>query len=138
MICVRHALGALPSPKFVVVISSYAGGLLLSRHRDRQTWETQGGHIEPGEAPLEAARRELFEESGALAFDLVPLFDYAAGQEGEPLAAGVVFAARIGELGPLPPSEMAEVRLFDRLPEEMTYPDITPHLYAWAREMGAI
>ena len=44
--------------KYVVVLSRYQGKLLLSQHRDRNTWETQGGHIEPGETPEEAARRE--------------------------------------------------------------------------------
>jgi 8-oxo-dGTP diphosphatase len=137
MICEKHPLGELQSPKFVVVFSLKGGRLLLSRHRERLTWETQGGHIEPGETPLEAARRELYEESGAKAFDLAPLFDYAAGEAGR-LAAGVVFAAKIEEIGPLPESEMAETRLFDRLPDDLTYPGITPRLYAWAREMGAI
>ena len=51
--------------KYVVVFSRFQGRLLLSRHRDRSTWETQGGHVEPGESPWEAARRELWEESGA-------------------------------------------------------------------------
>ena len=45
-------------------------------------------------------------------------------------ATGRVFHAEIHELGPLPESEMAEVRLFDGLPENLTYPAITPELYA--------
>ena len=39
--------------KYVVVLSRYQGKLLLSQHRDRNTWETQGGHIEPGETPVQ-------------------------------------------------------------------------------------
>ena len=46
-----------------------------------ETWETQGGHIEAGEQPLDAAKRELFEESGAVDFDIQPLCDYWAGEE---------------------------------------------------------
>ena len=37
--------------------------------------------------------------------------------------------AEILELGPLPESEMAEVRTFDALPENITYPAITPVLF---------
>ena len=37
--------------KYVVVFSRYQGRLLLSRHKERRTWETQGGHVEPGETP---------------------------------------------------------------------------------------
>lgn len=65
--------------KYVVVLSRYQGKLLLSQHRDRNTWETQGGHIEPGETPEEAARRELWEESGAELFSLEPVCGYWAG-----------------------------------------------------------
>ena len=64
--------------KYVVVFSRYEGKLLLSRHRDRDTWETQGGHIEPGESPEDAAKRELWEESGAVDFTLEPLCMYWA------------------------------------------------------------
>ena len=130
-ICKKLALGAVKNPRFVVVLSHQEGKILLSRHRQRQTWETQGGHIEPGETPGQAARRELFEESGAAAFPLQPLFDYWVGDEATG-AGGVVFAAQVDRLGPLPESEMAEIRAFDELPEDLTYPDITPHLFRWA------
>ena len=44
-ICKKLALGAVKNPRFVVVLSHQEGKILLSRHRQRQTWETQGGHI---------------------------------------------------------------------------------------------
>ncbi len=118
--------------KYVVVFSRFQGRLLLSRHRDRSTWETQGGHVEPGESPWEAARRELWEESGAEEFTLEPLFHYharLAADPQDPGAAGAVFFAEIARLGPLPESEMAQVKAFDSLPENITYPGITPRLY---------
>lgn len=107
---------------------------MLSRHKARTTWETQGGHVEPGETPLEAAKRELYEESGALRYEICPICDYWAGDEvtGEG-ATGMVFHASILELGPLPESEMAEICLFDGLTENLTYPAITPELYAYWR-----
>lgn len=36
---------------------------LLVRHKKRG-WELPGGHVEPGESPLEGARREWVEETG--------------------------------------------------------------------------
>lgn len=132
--CKTASLESLQPYKYVVVFSVYEGKLLFSRHQKRVTWETQGGHIEPGETPLEAARRELFEESGAVDFDIRPLFDYWAGDE-EGGANGVVFAALIRRLGPLPESEMAETRSFSSLPESLTYPGITPVLYRQAQSL---
>jgi len=39
--------------------------LLLVRHRVLERWLQPGGHLEPGETPLAAARREAAEETGA-------------------------------------------------------------------------
>ncbi len=125
-----------PEDKYVVVISRYRGKLLLSRHRERDTWETQGGHIEPGETALEAARRELWEESGAEEFSLRPLCRYYAWVVDNPEDGswGAVFFADIERLGPLPESEMAETRCFDTLPEQITYPGITPFLFQQVKD----
>ena len=122
-----HPPGALGAYRYVVMLSRMGGRMLMSRHRDRATWQNQGGHIEPGETPLAAARRELYEESGALEYDIAPLCDYQFAH-----GAAAVYAVSVTRLGPLPESEMAEVRLFDALPEELTYPGITPVLCARA------
>ncbi|MDO4356764.1 MAG: NUDIX domain-containing protein [Clostridia bacterium] len=135
MFCTIHPLNSLGDYIFVVTLSEYRGKLLLSRHRRRDTWETQGGHIEPDETPLAAARRELYEESGATAFAIEPLCDYRAG-DGASATNGMVFVAKIAVLGDLPDSEMAEVRAFDGLPANLTYGNITPKLYAEARRQG--
>ena len=139
MICKTYPINKLKQYKYVVVLSEYEGKILLSRHKERTTWETQGGHIEPGETPMEAARRELWEESGAEEFDIEPLCDYWAGSEDEQSGAnGMVFRAMIHQLGKIPESEMAEVRTFDKLPENITYPVITPVLFAYLRQHNQV
>lgn len=132
MQCKTFGINKLKQYKYVVVLSKYDGKILLSRHKKRTTWETQGGHIEAGESPLDAAKRELYEESGALDYTIEPLCDYWAGDENTGTNGnGMVFVAEIRKLGELPESEMAEVRTFDVLPENVTYKDITPVLFAY-------
>ena len=122
--------------KYVVVFSRYKGKLLFSRHQERDTWETQGGHIEPGESAEAAARRELWEESGAEKFAIEPVCRYYAWEAGDKEGGswGAVFFADIQKLGALPESEMAQVQEFDSLPEGITYPGITPFIFERVRE----
>lgn len=39
-------------------------GVLLHRHKRLGTWLQPGGHVDPGETPWTAARREVMEETG--------------------------------------------------------------------------
>lgn len=130
-------VGALSEYRYVVTLCEWQDQLLLSRHKARDTWETQGGHVEPGETPEQAARREVWEECGAADFALTPLCDYRAGPAGN-VSHGRVYVAHIRRLGPLPESEMAETRLFPTLPApaRLTYPAITPFLWAEALRRG--
>jgi 8-oxo-dGTP diphosphatase len=129
--CLVYPLGTLKEYKYVVVCTRYQGQWLLSRHKKRDTWETQGGHIEQGETPLDAAQRELYEESGVSDAEIIPVCDYY-GYDDKGHSNGVVFLAKVHSLGTLPESEMERVQTFAQLPENLTYPSVTPVLMAEA------
>jgi 8-oxo-dGTP diphosphatase len=70
-----HAAVSNPRRAFsVAVFARHDGRCLLVHHKRLGTWLPVGGEIEAGETPLEAARRELFEETG-LEGRFVPLSD---------------------------------------------------------------
>src|SRR5256885_1290839 len=48
----------------VAVFARHDGRVLLVKHKRLRTWLPVGGEIEQGESPLEAAQRELKEETG--------------------------------------------------------------------------
>ena len=130
--CVVHPFGTLTPLRFVVVCSFYQGRYLLSYHSGHRSWETQGGHIEKNETPEQAARRELYEESGVKDAELIPVCDYFAF-DSEGSSNGRVYAALIRRLGELPPNEMSKIEMFDELPDHLTYPFVTPVLFAEAQ-----
>ena len=70
--------------KFAVIIARSNGKWVFCKHKDRNTYEIPGGHREPGEDIMETARRELYEETGALEFTLKPAFVYSVTAPGSP------------------------------------------------------
>jgi ADP-ribose pyrophosphatase YjhB (NUDIX family) len=59
-----------------VVLNAEGRVLLVSQHGT--SWSLPKGHLEGGESPLEAARREIYEESGVSRLELVrPLGSYS-------------------------------------------------------------
>lgn len=115
--------------KFVVMAVRYENRWVFSRHRERTTWDMPGGHREAGESVEQAARRELWEESGAAEAEIVPVSVYSVTKNGE-TDYGMLFYAQIKAMGELPEAfEMEEVLVTDKLPQALTYPDILPDLF---------
>ena len=120
--------GTLRAYRFTVIFARYKDKWLYCRAKERDSFETAGGRIEPGETPLEGAKRELYEETGAVKYDITPAFDYTVHvQTG--YSNGQVFIAQIQELCDIPDFEMAEVKMFDTIPDKMRFPKILPVLF---------
>lgn len=119
--------------KFAVIVSKADGKWVLCRHRDRDTYEVPGGHREPGETILETAKRELQEETGAQIFEIEPVCVYSVtGKtqvvDDEKETFGMLYSAEIKTFEVELHSEIEQVKLFDELPDNWTYPLIQPLL----------
>lgn len=117
--------------KFAVIIAKTEGKYVFCKHRDRDTLEIPGGHREPGEAISETAKRELYEETGAVAFDIKPVCVYSVqaednldGQE----SFGMLYYAEITDFETELHSEIEKIVIMNGLPEKWTYPEIQPKL----------
>jgi len=122
-------LGTAKDYRFVVIFARMNGQWIYARAKDRLAWETAGGHIEKGETSIEAAKRELWEETGASAFTIRPMFDYSV-RVPDDFAYGQVFLADVTQLDTLPEEfEMEEIGFFDSYPSELRFPTILPILY---------
>ncbi|WP_433590787.1 NUDIX domain-containing protein [Nocardia sp. CA-145437] len=144
----RRAKPATPSPHlvaYVVLVDPGKRGVYLGLHRMAGLHLPMGGHVEPQEHPLDAARREAGEELGIEpVFDVVgehPLFLTRTTTVG--LTAGHVdvslwFVIR-GDRArtyALDPGEFEGARWWDLDPDRL--PATDPHLPRFIRKLGSV
>lgn len=125
--------------RFAVIIARSGNKWVFCKHRERDTYEVPGGHREPGERIEDTARRELYEETGAIQYRLRPICVYSVtapdnfdGQE----SFGMLYFAQIETFEAQLHSEIEKIILTEELPEHWTYPEIQPRLIEEAKRRG--
>ena len=129
--------------KFAVIIAKTNGKWVFCKHRERNTFEVPGGHREDGEVILETAKRELKEETGAVEFDIKPIFVYSVkgktrvNENLDDESFGMLYYANITSFEELH-SEIETILITNKLVDNWTYPLIQPKLIEEAHKRGFI
>jgi len=121
---------------YVVIAVSYNGGWLFVKHRRRGGWELAAGHPEPGEGSIEAAVRELMEETGAIDYIMEPVTYYSV-DTGQGKQYGRLFLAEVETIGKFTDTaEIEGVKVFRRLPRNISLPEVMSFLFRIAKQRG--
>ena len=129
--------------KFAVIIAKTEGKWVFCNHKVRSTFEVPGGHREAGETNLDAAKRELKEETGAVDFEVRQVCVYSVkgktriNEREEDENFGMLFVAEITSFEELH-SEIEKILITDTLVENWTYPLIQPKLLEEAERRGVV
>lgn len=129
--------------KFAVIIARIEGKWVFCKHKERTTLEAPGGRREPGEDILTTAKRELYEETGAIHYDLKPISIYSVtdrnrvNESGEE-SFGMLYYADIYEFEKELHNEIEQIIITAKLPKHWTYPLIQPKLLEYAKQRGII
>lgn len=128
---------------FAVIIAKTNGKWIFCKHRERDTYEVPGGHREIGESVLDAAKRELTEETGAVDFSIKPVCIYSVkgktkvNPDEESISYGALYVADVFSFGELH-SEIESLLITDVLVDNWTYPLIQPKLIEEVKRRGFV
>ncbi len=117
--------------KFAVIVAKSKGKWVFCKHKERDTYECPGGHRETGENIDDTARRELYEETGAIDYSIKPICVYSVTEPDNFNGVetfGKLYFADITTFETELHSEIERIELFDGLPKKWTYPLIQPLL----------
>ncbi len=124
--------------KFAVIAAKTNGKWVFCKHKNRNTLEMPVGHREKCEDILATAKRELYEETGAIRFEIRPVCVYSVtapnnfdGNE----TFGMLYYADISEFENELHCEIEKIVITDNLPTDWTYPEIQPALIKEIRKI---
>lgn len=105
------------------VITFYNKRYVMTYHPKRRGWEFPSGKREENETIYECAKRETFEETGAILSEIIPLGYYLV-KTNESVFKTAIFMANVDKFESKPYwSETNLVKLFDELPQNISYKD---------------
>lgn len=122
--------------KFAVIIAKKDGKWIFCKHKKRNTYEIPGGHRESGENIDDTAKRELYEETGAVDFEIEPICVYSVTAPDKKETFGMLYYANVKALETELHNEIEKIIITEEFPIDWTYPLIQPQLLTEAQKRG--
>lgn len=120
--------------KFAVIFTIHNGKYVFCKHKQRETLEIPGGHREENEEIDDTAKRELYEETGAIDFDIERICVYSVTEKDNfngNETFGMLYFANVREFELELHNEIEKIVITDTLPKDWTYPTIQPALFEY-------
>ena len=125
--------------KFAVIITKSSDKWVFCKHKERETYEVPGGHREAGEHIDDTAKRELYEETGAIDYAIKPICIYSVVREEEGTETfGKLYFADVITFEEQLHSEIEKIIITKELVDNWTYPLIQPKLLEEAERRGVL
>lgn len=113
------------------IVYNEEGEIMFIQHsEENRFWELPSGHIENGENPENAARREVREETGYLVTDVEPLFIIIWPFK-QTVRVQMVFSAAAGERITHGDGEAEEIVWRHDVPDNVTFGELGQQMYEY-------
>lgn len=125
--------------EFAVIITKSNGKWVFCKHRERTTFEVPGGHREYNEDIDDTAKRELYEETGAIDFSIAPICIYSFVRDEDATkheTFGKLYYADVFKFENQLHNEIEKIILTDEIIDNWTYPSVQPKLMEEAKRRG--
>ena len=118
---------------YAVVVPRFNDKWVFVRHKESESWEIPSGKRKNHEDIFKTAEKMVIEKTGAKTYTISPICIYSVNRNSG-VTYGLLCYSEIIEFGNTSGAESIEVKEFDEIPDNLTYPLIQPELFRKVKE----
>jgi len=120
---------------YVSMFANYNNKWIICHLVKSDKWDCPGGKIESNEKPIQAAMRELYEETGTVESDYIPLFIYCIKTENG-FSYGIQYYCEVVEMEEVPDFEIDKIEFHKNIPfTKLKTPVVHEKLFTYVQQI---